>query len=503
MLSAILGIAGVGVATLLWVADAYEAALTRQESATVSVDLARETQVAFKNQVLEWRTVLVAGGDPDTAARAMRQYSAREAQATDAASWLIEHLDGQPVQAEARRFASAQADFSADVRRDLARRAALPARAPPVRDRLDGVDRNPSAILDELVELLRLQEARGVADTRALVRRMVLAALVGCSALLGIILVLLRLLLRRWITRPLLQSMDVADRLARGERGVDIRSDAPGEAGQLMSALRGLRDALVTAEAERVEYEMSLVVARDEAIAASEARERFLGVVSHELRTPLNAVAGALTLIEPALQAPQDKEMLVVAMQGARRLEDLVDDVITFTAARARDLSMNVSNVAVRELIDEAAAPLFRMACTRGLRTHLAVHERVPTQVRTDPALLRLALHHLLDNAVRFTVEGSVAVDVDMHGGDLVIRVVDTGPGMTEAALQRAGLALHQLDDSASRRHGGLGLGLALARTVAEQLGGTVAVHSDPAGTRVVLRLDDCACAASGDQSAA
>jgi signal transduction histidine kinase len=241
-------------------------------------------------------------------------------------------------------------------------------------------------------------------------------------------------------------------------------------------------------------FRAELERAKEAAEAANDAKSRFLAAMSHELRTPLNAVIGFSEAYAVDTDPDRRAEFVGAIRDAGRQLLALIDDVLdvaragtpNFHAAAAADA------VDIAALADEAVRDTQAAADAAGVSLSLALPPGLPG-ARGDAARLRQALVNLLGNGVKFTpAGGSVALsaEVERPSGDLLLRVRDTGIGMKPEDIPRAFEPFTQLDSALSRRYGGSGIGLYLARALAEAQGVELSLESAPgSGTTAVLRV--------------
>jgi signal transduction histidine kinase len=230
------------------------------------------------------------------------------------------------------------------------------------------------------------------------------------------------------------------------------------------------------------------------AVAAAEeagrAKSAFLATMSHELRTPLNAIIGYSELLiddAPHLGAEGLVADLGKIADAGHHLLGLIGQVLDLAKLEAGAVASSAEPIAVAAFaagVLEAIAPH-----ARGNRLGLRVEEPPPA-LRADPTLLAQALRHLLDNACKFTPAGEVVLSVATDGDACVFAVDDTGPGIAPEAVERLFTPFTQGDDSTTRRVGGAGLGLPLARRLVALMGGELTVESTPGrGSRFSVRL--------------
>jgi PAS domain S-box-containing protein len=220
-------------------------------------------------------------------------------------------------------------------------------------------------------------------------------------------------------------------------------------------------------------------------------KDEFLATVSHELRTPLGAVMGwARMLANGQLSPDRAKQAIDAIERNAQAQARLVDDILDVARGIAGNVKLEMQPVdlsAVAHAGVEAIAPT-----AAGRKIALEVGADQPVIVMGDPARLRQVVWNLLSNAVKFTpIGGRVTVGVRADDGDAVLEVSDTGMGIAEAFLPYVFDKFRQADASFTRQHGGLGLGLAIARHLIELHGGSIEARSagEGAGATFVVRL--------------
>ncbi|WP_172457581.1 response regulator [Pseudonocardia sp. N23] len=224
--------------------------------------------------------------------------------------------------------------------------------------------------------------------------------------------------------------------------------------------------------------------ARAAADAANEAKSAFLANMSHEIRTPMNAVIGMTELLSATEQSEEQRDYTGVIAQSADGLLTVINDVLDFSKIEAGKLELAREPFDPRECIEDTLGLLAPRAAAKGLELVAAVDGDAPEAVVGDPGRLRQILVNLVGNAVKFTERGEVVVTLSGRLADgrweLRIDVTDTGIGISADQAALLFRSFSQVDESATRRHGGTGLGLAISRRLAELMGGTVVVDSEP-----------------------
>jgi signal transduction histidine kinase len=224
---------------------------------------------------------------------------------------------------------------------------------------------------------------------------------------------------------------------------------------------------------------------------ANEAKSNFISVMSHEFRTPLTSVIGYAELLESGATgdvSPRQARHLGRIKASAWHLTQVIDEVLTFSRMEAGREEVRRSRIDVSALAAEAVAIVEPAAKNRALDMRVDVPAGLV--VETDEGKLRQALVNLLGNAVKFTDRGHIRLRVREADDSLRFEVSDTGIGISAEHLERIFDRFWQVDQGSARTHGGTGLGLTVTRRIAELLGGTVSVRSQPgAGSTFVIEL--------------
>ena len=233
------------------------------------------------------------------------------------------------------------------------------------------------------------------------------------------------------------------------------------------------------------EHEAELADARRSAEAAARAKAAFLATMSHEIRTPLNGVLGTADLLREGATDPEQRLLAETITGSGEYLLRLIDNVLEAARLDADALSIEVEAFDARRLAETSVALLRPLARRKGVEIALHVGPGLPDRVLGDGGRVRQILLNLLGNAVKFTAEGEVRVDLAFEpGGRLRMTVADTGIGIPADRLEAVFETFTQADRDTARRFGGTGLGLAISRALARRMGGDISVRSAPgAGT--------------------
>jgi len=230
----------------------------------------------------------------------------------------------------------------------------------------------------------------------------------------------------------------------------------------------------------------ALMAARAEAEAAARAKDHFLANMSHELRTPLHAILGYADLVrEGKLAEASRQEALGTIARSGQHLLSLINDLLDLSRIRSGHLEMVPAPVPLRALLEEIAAMVRVDAQQKGLDFFLRNAPDLPAVVKVDGRRLRQILLNLLGNAIKFTEKGSVTLAVESTPVDddqieLRVSVRDTGVGIAPKDLARIFAPFEQAEGQ--RREAGAGLGLAISRELANGMGGSIEVDSQPGG---------------------
>ena len=214
---------------------------------------------------------------------------------------------------------------------------------------------------------------------------------------------------------------------------------------------------------------------------ANQAKSEFLANMSHEIRTPLNGMIGMAQLLEmTALDARQRSYVDTIRASG-RALQAVIEDVLDIARIEAGKLTLFPQPVRLADVVHEALQAGAAGAAAKGLTITVEIDAALEGPVLIDPQRFAQVLINLVSNAVKFTEQGGVIVRArPLPEGWLRLEVEDTGPGLDLAFQGRVFERFSQADTSASRDHGGAGLGLAIARELTELAGGRIGVHSRP-----------------------
>jgi two-component system sensor histidine kinase RpfC len=231
----------------------------------------------------------------------------------------------------------------------------------------------------------------------------------------------------------------------------------------------------------------ALTRAIEDARRANEAKSRFLANMSHELRTPLNGILAMAELLSASKLHKEQRESADMIHTSAQTLLLLIDEVLDISAIEAGKVRRHDEDFDLNQLLSRVYRMLMPQARAKGLDFTIDTDIRIPNALRGDASHLTQILLNLLQNAVKFTEHGSIA----LHAGELSrtderivlkLSVRDTGIGIPEEARQRIFRPFEQVDSGRDRRYGGSGLGTTIAKSLTELMGGRIDVEDNPGG---------------------
>ncbi len=401
--------------------------------------------------------------------------------------------------------------------------------------RFDDITRDMTARIEETTRIMD-DLSREAVHTGAVLRRRIQKHFIASSVVTFLLLMGVIMFIARKLIDPIRRMSDTVARVRAGEdlRFVTHEKDDIAQLGlafnDLLDAVRGRRRELEALVEERTEKlidtnarlresldrhkrtEIELLEARDAADAANRSKSAFLANMSHELRTPLNAILGFSRIMsnDKTLSAAH-RENLDIIRQSGGHLLTLINHVLDLSKIEAGRMTLQETDMDLGVLIDGVERMFRPRAGRKGLTLRADVAADAPRHIRADPVRLRQVLINLLNNAIKFTEEGEVALrvrrmtappDAGAAGGArpcdeicLLFEVEDTGPGVDEAEKKNLFKAFVQTR-AGTASSGGAGLGLYISREFVRLMGGDIRVDGAPGrGTRFSFYIREIPCA--------
>ncbi|MGH8384478.1 MAG: ATP-binding protein [Pseudomonas sp.] len=309
------------------------------------------------------------------------------------------------------------------------------------------------------------------------------------AAILALFALLFTFLLARRLAGSLSQPIRDIGNAVKAIQDGDYKTPLPivddTELGALSQHINNLASGLEQASREQHQAMAQLIQTREEAERANNAKSDFLAMMSHELRTPMNGVLGMLQLMETTELTEEQVEYAALASESTEHLLKVINDILDFSRIERSELELEHIPFNLAELISSCAQSFHHSAAQRGLQLQLQIPQDMRAlQVQGDPTRIRQILVNLVGNALKFTEQGCVTIEPQWQSLDhellwFTCSVRDSGIGIAPDSLELMFNAFQQADSSISRRYGGTGLGLPIARTLAERMGGTLRAQSE------------------------
>ncbi len=305
----------------------------------------------------------------------------------------------------------------------------------------------------------------------------------------------------RDVTGPIRNMVNTVDRIRRGQLDSRVEGNMLGELNMLKNGINSmamsltayheevqqnidqatsdLRETLEQMEIQNVELDL----AKKRAQEAARIKSEFLANMSHELRTPLNGVIGFTRQTLKTQLSPTQTDYLQTIDRSANNLLTIINDVLDFSKLEAGKLVLEHIPFSLREMLDEVLILLAHSAHEKGLEVTINVHNNVPENLFGDPMRLQQVVTNLLGNAIKFTENGNIDINVELRSlnnqqVELEVQIHDTGIGISERQQSQLFQAFRQADASITRRHGGTGLGLVITQRLVKEMGGDISFYS-------------------------
>ncbi len=242
------------------------------------------------------------------------------------------------------------------------------------------------------------------------------------------------------------------------------------------------RDAALASTKNEIEArkaDAALRIAKDTAEQADKAKSLFLATMSHELRTPLFGIGASADMLLKRPRPGLEREVIQTIDQSAKHLLDLLNQILQVTQIGSTNLPVEIKTINASKVVQDTVESFLILAHNKGVQLNCSIDASEPIMIRCDEHRLKQVIFNLVSNALKFTVAGSVDVDVHLKEDAVVIDIADTGPGIAASSLPHIFEPFNQgASNTTWERQRGLGLGLSITRGICNALGGDVSCRS-------------------------
>jgi two-component system sensor histidine kinase/response regulator len=244
------------------------------------------------------------------------------------------------------------------------------------------------------------------------------------------------------------------------------------------NALEGLYGTVQDISAEK-EIKDHLIRAKEDAERAIRIKSDFLANISHEIRTPMNSIVGMVDLLNETNLDEEQRKFSEILARASGNLLNILNDVLDLAKLEANKLTFEQIPFSVREVIERSSNLVQSKLENKNLTLKIEISKTAPSIIIGDPSRLQQVLNNLLGNAIKFTDNGGVTVNIFSNDNQFIsFEVIDTGIGIAESSLPHLFHRFFQVDSSISRRYGGTGLGLSICKELVERMGGKITAES-------------------------
>lgn len=273
-------------------------------------------------------------------------------------------------------------------------------------------------------------------------------------------------------------------KIADGNFASRVHLNSNDELSHISEAINKMAESLQVYVNNREIVEKELIKAKEEAEIASKGKSEFIANISHELRTPMNVILGMTDLVLQSKLSPKQADYIMMVKESAGSLLEIINDLLDLTKVESGMMSLKMSKFHLHELIYRIVKFHQLKADSKGIRMTTLIASGVPMYVVGDPLRLQQVLINLISNAIKFTEQGEVKLQVtvltkNIETIDLKFAVFDTGIGIPKDKMSQLFQSFSQVDNSLTRVYEGTGLGLSISKKLIELMGGLIGVESE------------------------
>lgn len=291
-----------------------------------------------------------------------------------------------------------------------------------------------------------------------------------------------------FILKPINHLILVSDKFSKGDlskRAKIFRNDEIGNLSKAFNNMAEELNSLINNLEEKVKDRTNqFILEKERAEEANMAKSQFLANMSHEIRTPMNGIVGFISLLEKTELDSTQKDYLEIIKTSSDTLVGVINDILDISKIEAGRMELENISFDIRSIFESTVFLYDAKAREKGIELNMLISSCIPNFVMGDPTKLRQVISNLVSNAVKFTQDGEIFIEVSLIketdiNVELLFKIRDSGIGIKEEEINKLFKPFSQADSSSTRKYGGTGLGLAICKRLVEMMGGIIGVESE------------------------
>lgn len=291
-----------------------------------------------------------------------------------------------------------------------------------------------------------------------------------------------------FILKPINHLIEVSDKFSKGDLSKRAKIFRNNEIGGLSKAFNSMAEelnSLINNLEEKVKDRTTqFILEKERAEEANMAKSQFLANMSHEIRTPMNGIVGFISLLEKTKLDSTQKDYLEIIKTSSDTLVGVINDILDISKIEAGRMEIENISFDIRSIFESTVFLYDAKAREKGIELNMLISSAIPNFVIGDPTKLRQVISNLVSNAVKFTQDGEIFIEVSLIketdiNVEILFKIRDSGIGIKEEEINKLFKPFSQADSSSTRKYGGTGLGLAICKRLVEMTGGTIGVKSE------------------------